>query len=144
MEAGTNPDHTKLDLFWSLISNLKSTVFFFSVKHFKIQIIQVYGGSVDSALNRCTHLLCESQVSSMYLQVCTPVCLSSQGVKTSTSLSNKLSLQEFMFCLCFTVSGFKRGKALRYSSLAQHCAEEEEDGSSSSHAPSALQLPPRS
>ncbi|TSN21218.1 PAX-interacting protein 1 [Bagarius yarrelli] len=31
-------------------------------------IIQAYGGSVDSALNRCTHLLCESQVSSMYLQ----------------------------------------------------------------------------
>ncbi|XP_035384590.1 PAX-interacting protein 1 [Electrophorus electricus] len=32
------------------------------------RIIQTYGGSVDSALNRCTHLLCESQVSSMYLQ----------------------------------------------------------------------------
>ncbi|MCJ8744747.1 hypothetical protein PDJAM_G00122100 [Pangasius djambal] len=32
------------------------------------RIIQAYGGSVDSALNRCTHLLCESQVSSMYLQ----------------------------------------------------------------------------
>ncbi|XP_076837704.1 PAX-interacting protein 1 [Brachyhypopomus gauderio] len=32
------------------------------------RIIQAYGGAVDSALNRCTHLLCESQVSSMYLQ----------------------------------------------------------------------------
>ncbi|XP_060729385.1 PAX-interacting protein 1 isoform X2 [Tachysurus vachellii] len=32
------------------------------------RIIQVYGGSVDSSLNRCTHLLCESQASSMYVQ----------------------------------------------------------------------------
>ncbi|KAI1902018.1 hypothetical protein AGOR_G00040390 [Albula goreensis] len=33
------------------------------------RIIQAYGGTVDSSLNsRCTHLLCESQVSSMYVQ----------------------------------------------------------------------------
>ncbi|CAB1317487.1 unnamed protein product [Coregonus sp. 'balchen'] len=32
-------------------------------------IIQAYGGIVDSSLNnRCTHLLCETQVSSMYVQ----------------------------------------------------------------------------
>lgn len=35
-----------------------------------LQIIQSYGGTVDTTLNnRCTHLLCESQVSSMYVQV---------------------------------------------------------------------------
>ncbi|CDQ65665.1 unnamed protein product [Oncorhynchus mykiss] len=34
------------------------------------RIIQAYGGIVDSSLNnRCTHLLCETQVSSMYVQV---------------------------------------------------------------------------
>ncbi|CDQ89746.1 unnamed protein product [Oncorhynchus mykiss] len=33
------------------------------------RIIQAYGGIVDSSLsNRCTHLLCETQVSSMYVQ----------------------------------------------------------------------------
>lgn len=33
------------------------------------RVIQAYGGAVDSTLNsRCTHLLCESQVSSMYVQ----------------------------------------------------------------------------
>uniref|UniRef100_W5N465 PAX-interacting protein 1 n=1 Tax=Lepisosteus oculatus TaxID=7918 RepID=W5N465_LEPOC len=33
------------------------------------RIIQAHGGAVDSTLNpRCTHLLCESQVSSMYVQ----------------------------------------------------------------------------
>uniref|UniRef100_A0AAY4AE73 PAX-interacting protein 1 n=1 Tax=Denticeps clupeoides TaxID=299321 RepID=A0AAY4AE73_9TELE len=33
------------------------------------KIIQSYAGTVDSSLsNRCTHLLCESQVSSMYVQ----------------------------------------------------------------------------
>uniref|UniRef100_A0A3P8YBM1 PAX-interacting protein 1 n=1 Tax=Esox lucius TaxID=8010 RepID=A0A3P8YBM1_ESOLU len=33
------------------------------------RIIQAYGGTVDSSLNnRCTHLLCETQVSSMYVQ----------------------------------------------------------------------------
>lgn len=32
------------------------------------RIIQLNGGTVDSALNRCTHLLCESQVSNTYLQ----------------------------------------------------------------------------
>uniref|UniRef100_A0A674E407 PAX-interacting protein 1 n=1 Tax=Salmo trutta TaxID=8032 RepID=A0A674E407_SALTR len=33
------------------------------------RIIQAYGGVVDSSLNnRCTHLLCETQVSSMYVQ----------------------------------------------------------------------------
>uniref|UniRef100_A0A8C7HNT4 PAX-interacting protein 1 n=1 Tax=Oncorhynchus kisutch TaxID=8019 RepID=A0A8C7HNT4_ONCKI len=34
------------------------------------RIIQAYGGIVDSSLNnRCTHLLCETQVSSMYVQI---------------------------------------------------------------------------
>lgn len=32
------------------------------------RIIQAYGGTVDSTLSRCTHLLCESQVSNMYVQ----------------------------------------------------------------------------
>lgn len=36
------------------------------------QVIQACGGSVDSALTgRSTHLLCESQVSNMYVQVST-------------------------------------------------------------------------
>uniref|UniRef100_A0A8C7UK83 PAX-interacting protein 1 n=1 Tax=Oncorhynchus mykiss TaxID=8022 RepID=A0A8C7UK83_ONCMY len=35
----------------------------------RLSIIQAYGGIVDSSLNnRCTHLLCETQVSSMYVQ----------------------------------------------------------------------------
>ena len=34
------------------------------------QVIQACGGAVDPTLtSRCTHLLCESQVSSMYVQV---------------------------------------------------------------------------
>lgn len=34
------------------------------------QIIQAHGGTVDPTLtSRCTHLLCESQVSNMYAQV---------------------------------------------------------------------------
>lgn len=47
-----------------------------------MQIIQAYGGSVDSALNRCTHLLCESQVSSMYLQVSTPACPNKGAIRS--------------------------------------------------------------
>lgn len=35
-----------------------------------VQIIQVHGGTVDPTLSgRCTHLLCESQVSGVYAQV---------------------------------------------------------------------------
>lgn len=35
-----------------------------------VQIIQMHGGAVDPTFSsRCTHLLCESQVSSMYAQV---------------------------------------------------------------------------
>lgn len=35
-----------------------------------VQIIQAHGGVVDPTFtSRCTHLLCESQVSSMYAQV---------------------------------------------------------------------------
>lgn len=49
-----------------------------------------------------------------------------------------------MLVLCYTASGFEGGQALRYGSLAQHGTEEEEDGSSSPHATSALQFPPRS
>lgn len=34
------------------------------------QVIQACGGAVDTTLtSRCTHLLCESQVSNMYVQV---------------------------------------------------------------------------
>ncbi|PKU35395.1 pax-interacting protein hypothetical protein [Limosa lapponica baueri] len=36
---------------------------------FSYQIIQAHGGTVDPTLtSRCTHLLCESQVSNMYAQ----------------------------------------------------------------------------
>lgn len=35
-----------------------------------VQIIQAHGGAVDPTLSsRCTHLLCESQVSGMFAQV---------------------------------------------------------------------------
>lgn len=35
-----------------------------------VQIIQAHGGTVDPTFtSRCTHLLCESQVSSMFAQV---------------------------------------------------------------------------
>lgn len=38
------------------------------------KIIQTHGGTVDPTLtSRCTHLLCESQVSSMYAQVSSDV-----------------------------------------------------------------------
>lgn len=39
-----------------------------------LKVIQVYGGAVDPSLtSRCTHLLCESQVSNMYVQVRMPL-----------------------------------------------------------------------
>lgn len=55
-------------MFFFFWQNANKTLLFFK------QIIQANGGTVDSALSRCTHLLCESQVSNTYLQVSIKAC----------------------------------------------------------------------
>ena len=40
-----------------------------------VQIIQAHGGAVDATFSsRCTHLLCESQVSGLFAQVRARLC----------------------------------------------------------------------
>ncbi len=56
-------------------------------------------------------------------------------------IKNMSPLSLLLVFVVFSLPGTQRGEALCNCPLAQHCAEEEEDGTSSSNVTSALRLP---